>query len=175
MSGLRRVWTVGIDGSAKHQAFTPPREAAYTQDDCARWSPKRGAGLAYIRSGTDGPGGTGDGYLEVRLNTGSADRSTRCWFVWGQQGFDFSPDGGALILASTVSEADFQICNLDGSAGGQSAEFHGGSGPAWSPDGRYIAVGTEDGVHLIRVDGGGNAWLRVESQPIQSLSWQPLP
>lgn len=177
VSGNRRIWTVAADGTAKRQAFTPPASLyngiyVNAQDDCARWSPKPGAGLAYVRTWSAPT--SDDPAPEIRLNTGAADRGTGCAAAWKLVAFDFSPDGSNVIMIGTYSEERFQVCAVGVGATRSLGSPDDGYGPAWSPDGRFIAVGTSDGVHLVRVDSGAQVWLRAESQLIRSLSWQPV-
>lgn len=185
VSGKRRIWTVAVNGSTKRQAFTPPASQDVgslinAQDDCAKWSPRTGAGLAYIR--TWHQAADGDSSPEIRINTGTGDRIiVGMGEGWTVGALDFDPTGQQIVYstcsAGGCSFAEYGLVIVDlRDAGGEvvltTSELS--FGPAWSPDGRYVAVGADDGVHLVRVDRGGSAWLRVETQRIYSLSWQPV-
>ena len=85
----------------------------------------------------------------------TCDRSDDC--VWDQAIYTVGPDGSdPRLLTSALDEPD-------------------GTPPVWSPDGKWIAYGTFDGIATRRPDGGGLSWPTGydEDDFLNEVTWSP--
>ena len=161
----------------------------------ATWSPD-GRKIAYVVGGTR----AGDPFVVYVMNADGSDKRnlTREWGLdfdvfpvwspdWKRIAFvpDPCPDAGACTRFSHI-----YVMNADGSAlrrlarGGKIRQHQGGqwycpcaADPAWSPDGRKIAFGSEqDGpvdIYVMNRDGKAQRRLTRTAEEEGSLHWSP--
>jgi WD40 repeat protein len=92
---------------------------------------------------------------------------------WGDQGFDFAPDGRTALVWLDVAQP-FRLRDLDsGAERGQLSMRHlPGALPAWSRDGRLLAVAVPSGIELWRSDVRRRLWaLKVTDAPVQQIAF----
>lgn len=147
------------------RSYEPPE--AVPQDLAAAWSPD-GARLALQHEGPDATPGV---YL---LQLGAPERQL---VLPGATSPDWSPDGTKL-----VAQSGSQIVQLDLESGTSTvfstAESFNGF-PAWSPDGRYIALSSNGGdnhsppdLWLVSIDSAGLPHRVPLGGPPRSEMWE---
>jgi Tol biopolymer transport system component len=95
---------------------------------------------------------------------------------------DWSPYGSKLAF-SFADSVDPEIHVADAASGAhRRLTTRGGSEPAWSPDGRFVAFIRSGDLYVMRADGSGERRILDGTQTdsgvdiyLNSPSWQPLP
>jgi Tol biopolymer transport system component len=172
--GVPQLFTVALSGSGRRQITNFGCGA-----DEPSWSVK---GTIAFAGGCAKPYTPLQG-IYTKMTGGSQSRRIRYNPYWAPAYPDWSPSGRQLAYAGSANynDADVFLCNPDGSAVHR-LTFSGGTQPAWSPDGKYIAFIRHSDLYVVRQDGQGLR--RVVSVParsptatewyvISSPSWQP--
>jgi Tol biopolymer transport system component len=170
-----RLYTVRRDGTALRQvtsrwasspAWSLTGRIAYTHDDDPYGAATSDDGIY-----TTGPDGSGQRLL-IRDRYNAASPASPDW----------SPHGHRIAFAfADATDPDIHVAEATGRRDRRLTR-RGGTEPAWSPDGRYIAFIRNGDLYVMRSDGSG---LRLvvdggnlesgEEIYLGSPSWQPLP
>lgn len=155
--GVARVWSVA---GPDHPRMRPS-----------------GSSLAFSPDGRKLTGPMPDGGVFVRSADGSDQGTTLLASLHDVRDVRFSPDGKAIAAASCSSV--FVVANVDGR--GEPVEQslpapRAGRGGciaklAFSPDGRQLAAGAADGVHLWNLDGARDPVLLPHPETVESLAF----
>ena len=131
------------------------------------WSPD-GASIAYYQVGPRANGIYGSTLHRVDLKSGEVQRLTKS--LMAPSRISFSPDGKTLVLtalkqySSLYREGVNQLLFIDAVSGEQryaevdpqkALGMRGVGGPAWSPDGRSLAVIMDGALWLLGIDAQG--------------------
>ena len=123
-----------------------------------------------------------EGERHVAVWTVRADGSDRKPLVRGlvaAYAVEWSPDGRTLALGAFTSEGDRRqhvyLVPADGGRLRRIVDEEILDGPAWSPDGRWLAYSTYDGgIWRVHPDGRGEQMLaRLPGQEVRGLLWSP--
>jgi Tol biopolymer transport system component len=124
----------------------------------------------------------------VNVNTGELRQVLAALFAPGRP--SWSPDGNTIALAARMRystrfrEGHNQILTVNLTTGEQkyyppggqfsTIQTRGNDGPAWSPDGKWMAVVLESTLHVIPVDNVGKptgAPVKINNHATDSVSW----
>lgn len=174
------VWVVNTDGSNRHPVATLPGAARYLT-----WSPT-GTKVAFVVDDLE----TGGAVAVVDVDRSPpVPRIVSPPGVFEAKGTGWSPDGTRVAFGTTPAPTGGAVAGgvysvkSDGSdlrrlGWMQISTWYGG--PAWSPDGRWVATSSRDGgwfgtsggtIALARADGHGAR--DVASGPVWSPTWSP--
>jgi len=158
-SGTLQVFVMNADG-------TGIRQLTHCRPQCSGpvWSPD-GSKIAFA-GGPNTQGNPDDVYVM----DADGRNMRRVEHLPGEEdNFDWSPDGTKIVFDTFGSSAQVNIWTLSVADGSMTRLIQGGSGPIWSPDGRWIAFERRTGIWLMRPDGGDPHFLAAGSP----VSWSP--
>ena len=159
----------GVDQSNRSYRLTPP-SAGVLQIEPS-WSPD-GEGLAFATAFQAGPAAGGDGDVVVdRLGSpprlvGSIPHAE--WPAW-------SPSGASLAFQSPSSSNGAAAWSIMVAAPNGTAlrRLVAGRGPlAWSPDSSQLAIASDNGIAIVRLDGTLERRI-LPGTRVSSLDWSP--
>jgi Ca2+-binding RTX toxin-like protein len=159
----------GVDQSNRSYRLTPPSAGVLQVEPS--WSPD-GTGLAFATIFEAGPGAGGDADVVVD-QMGSPSRfigsvSHAEWPAW-------SPNGTWLAFQSPSSSngaADWSII-VATPKGTSPRRVVSGRGPiTWSPDSSQLAIASDDGIVIVRLDGTVERRI-LPGTRVTSLDWSP--
>jgi hypothetical protein len=171
--GQQTVVIIGVDAGGSRVGSDiriPVPGPGYAGLPCPKWSPG-GERVAYRMTGDAGYIGLAvtdrDGTPTMILASDDREGSVAGpWIAnWGE--FAWSPAGDALV--ATEGAGGLWLVPTDG---GEPRLLRDGSffGLAWSPDGSRLAVGSDDGIRILRIDGtSADVELGASSRP----AWSP--
>jgi TolB protein len=190
-NGVYQIYSMNADGSGVTQLTNTP---AGTTNYGGKYSPD-GTRIAFASNRDDDPADTVvhndiyvmniDGTNVTRLTTDMNNEAGRAW----------SPDGNRMVFSAVINgTAQLFVINADGSnqtqitntvgnpnpfsPGGVFPLFRGNVTPAWSPDGKRIAFGSDRTMNYeiftVNPDGSNPASVTTNGQFQLSVGWQPL-
>ena len=156
------TWTLGSELGVQTVTATPTARTGIAIPIAAWVVADSLIELSYLRSGA---------FCRVRLT----DRDVRCVPV-DADGYAWSPSGDHVAFTSDRSgNAELYVMQPDGSEQLQlTSTVEKEATPAWSPDGRWIAVGSDSGrIRLIAPDGSRDTTLSRAGAQDGEPSWAP--
>jgi WD40 repeat protein len=151
------LWKANRDGSNPVQLIDPPMSAFLP-----RWSPD-GTQIAFTGSTPDGP---------TNYVVSSEGGSLRKIFTEddGPESFPYwSPDGHKLAFNGYADDRPIiRILDLDSRQVTTVPESVGMFGPRWSPDGRYLVIGTDDDLHIKIFDLKTQRWSELPQKGLEA-------